>query len=230
MNLTDKYKFVFWDIDDTLLNFKESERAALQQCFTPYGIQLEDEDIEVYSEINRKYWKKLEQGLIDKSTLLVKRFQDFGEYLQKEVDAENINATYQLALGDHVVFHQGGFEICTHLKGKVKQYVVTNGTAIAQDKKLKISGLIDIMDDVFISDKVGYEKPDIRFFEHAFSKIPDFKKEEAIIIGDSLTSDMKGGNNAGIACCWYNPNGLPCPEDLKIEYVITDLVELKEKA
>lgn len=221
-----KYKYILWDIDDTLISFKKSERAALQQCFAPYDIVLSDEDIASYSEINRKYWKQLELGEIDKPTLLVKRFQDFGIYLQKEVDAVAINSAYQLALGDHVIFNDGALELCTALKDKVKQYAVTNGTAVAQDKKLAVSGLIHIMDGVFISDKVGYEKPDIRFFEHVFSQVPDIKKEETIIIGDSLTSDMKGGNNAGIDCCWYNPGGVEAPDDLELAYVIGSLMEI----
>lgn len=226
MSLTDQYKYILWDIDDTLINFKKSEKAALQQCFTPYGITLSDEEIEVYSEINRAYWKKLEQGLIEKHILLVKRFEDFGEYLHKTIDGPAINAAYQLALGDYVIFNDGAMDVCKVLQTRAKQYAVTNGTAVAQDKKLKASGLIHIMEDVFISDKIGYEKPDIRFFDVAFSRIPNFRKEEAIIIGDSLTSDMRGGNNAGIACCWYNPKGLECPEDLKVDYIIRDLSEL----
>lgn len=227
MLLTTKFKYILWDIDDTLINFKKAEKAALQQCFTPYDITLSDEEIQVYSEINHNYWKQLEEGRIEKSTLLVQRFRDFGIHLNKDIDATAINANYQLALGDHVFFNEGAFELCSELQSSVKQYVVTNGTAVAQDKKLKISGLIDIMDGVFISDKIGYEKPDIRFFEYVFSQIPDFKKEEAIIIGDSLTSDMQGGCNAGITCCWYNPKGLACPTDLPIHYTITSLNDLR---
>ncbi|MFI3172066.1 MAG: YjjG family noncanonical pyrimidine nucleotidase [Eubacteriales bacterium] len=227
MSFINKYKYILWDIDDTLINFKKSEKAALQQCFAPYDIILTDAEIEVYSEINKKYWSSLEKGLIDKPTLLVKRFEELGAYLQKTVDAVNINKAYQLALGDYVIFNDGALELCTKLQKQAKQYAVTNGTAVAQDKKLRTSGLIHIMDDVFISDKIGYEKPDIRFFEYAFAHIPGFKKEEAIIIGDSLTSDMQGGNNSGIACCWYNPKKLEKPDGLRIEYIISDLHELE---
>lgn len=225
MNLL-KYNYILWDIDDTLINFKKSEKAALQQCFTPYNITLSDEDIAIYSDINHNYWKQLEQGTIEKNVLLVQRFHDFGDYLKKPLDAVAINSAYQLALGDHVVFNDGALELCKQLQGKVKQYAVTNGTAIAQDKKLRTSGLIDILDDVFISDKIGYEKPDIRFFDYAFSKIPNFQKKDAIIIGDSLSSDMKGGNNAGITCCWYNPKHLTHPDDICIDYTISDFDSL----
>ena len=112
------------------------------------------------------------------------------------------------------------------LKGKVKQYGVTNGTYVAQSRKLKESGLDKIFDGVFISDKVGYEKPSIEFFDAVQNEIGKFKSDEVMIIGDSLTSDIKGGNNAGILCCWYNPKNGKNKYNLKVDYEIKDISEI----
>lgn len=224
-----KYEFILWDIDDTLIDFKASESAALRSCFEQYGVELLDSDIRRYSEINHNYWKLLEQGKVVKSEMLVQRFTDFINILDKpNIDGSQINNSYQLALGDYVVMFDYGMELCIKLKETRKQYAVTNGTIVAQEKKLQKTGLNNIFDNVFISDKVGYQKPDLRYFEYCFQQIPDFQKEKAILIGDSLTSDMKGGNLAGIDCCWFNHRKEEAPSDLKMEYEIQSLLELNQ--
>ena len=227
INTTKKYKYILWDMDDTLTDFKRSESLSLHQCFASYDITLSAKDIDAYSEINHQHWSLLERGEIDKSTMLVRRFEKFREYLgNPNIDSAKINHNYQLALGDNVILYPNAFDICQNLKIHYQQYIITNGTAIAQDKKLVNSGLIDIMDDAFISDRVGYEKPDIRFFNQCAAHIPNFQKEDALLIGDSLTSDMQGANNFGIDCCWFNPNAKAMPTNLSINYVISSLIEL----
>lgn len=118
--------------------------------------------------------------------------------------------------------------LCRKLKGRVRQYAVTNGVSKTQRNKLRLSGLDKIFDDIFVSEEMGCPKPQIEYFEACFHKIPDFEKEKAVIIGDSLSSDMQGGNNAGIACCWYNPYGKENTAGLKIDYEITNLWEVEE--
>ena len=114
------------------------------------------------------------------------------------------------------------------LKGKYRQYAVTNGTIVAQKRKLTQSGLINIFDDIFISDEIGFEKPAIEFFNAVQQKIGNFNKDEVMIIGDSLTSDMQGGNNADILCCWYNSHGAENKYGIKIDYEIKDIAEVLE--
>ena len=114
------------------------------------------------------------------------------------------------------------------LKGRIKQYAVTNGTKVAQDRKLLKSGLIDLFDGVFISEEIGVEKPGIGFFEYVWEQIGEYDPSEIMIVGDSLTSDIQGGNNAGIVCCWYNPSGKTNDKNLKIDYEITDLQDILE--
>ena len=114
------------------------------------------------------------------------------------------------------------------LQESYRQFVVTNGTYVAQERKLRKSGIGELVEEAFISDLIGYEKPAIEFFDHVFEKIGEYKKEEILIIGDSLTSDMQGGNNAGILCCWYNPNHLENTKNVRIDYEIDDLWQLEE--
>lgn len=223
-------KTILWDIDGTLLSFKKAEHNALKTCFDIFGFgPCSEEMIERYSVLNLSYWKRLERGEITKAELLVRRFEEFfaaeGVYCS---DAAGFNREYQLRLGDTICFNDDGYELVKSLKGKVLQYAVTNGTKVAQDRKLSRSGLDRIFDGIFISDEVGHEKPAVEFFEHVLARIPPCEKHEMLIVGDSLTSDMKGGNNAGIPVCWYNPEGVPNTGDVTVDHEIRDLREVLE--
>ncbi len=221
------YKFILWDIDDTLVDFKKSQSASLRKVFSEVCVSLSEEDIKIYSEINHSYWRKLELGKITKPEVLLNRFVDFCDYLKlTDVKPESLNKRFQLALGNTAVLFDHAYELCQSLQDDYKQYVVTNGTKLAQDAKLKNTKIEKLMDDIFISEVVGYEKPSIHFFDYCFSQIPDFEKDKALIIGDSLTSDMKGANNAGIDCCWFNPNNLTPAPELNLTYIISSLEEL----
>ena len=180
-----------------------------------------------YSVINKKYWERLERKELSKPEILVKRFEDFFASENIKTDcAENFNKEYQVRLGDTICFCDDSYELVKDLKSQVKQYAVTNGTKVAQDKKLNRSGLIDLFDDVFISEDIGVEKPDVKFFEHVWDVIDEYEENEVLIVGDSLTSDMQGGNNAGILCCWYNPKSLENSNGVKLDYEIQNLQEI----
>ena len=221
-------KVVLWDIDGTLLSFKAAERCAMRACFETLGLgELTDEMLVEYSAINARYWKRLELGELTKPQVLQGRFEEFFTSYGLNTDCvDAFNAMYQVRLGETVVFNDNGKELVEALRGKVLQYAVTNGTLVAQRGKLKNSGLDRLLDDVFISDIIGIEKPNKGFFDAVFDKIGDFKPDEMLIVGDSLTSDIRGGNNAGILCCWYNPKGEPMPEGFRVDYDIRNLNEL----
>ena len=218
-------EILLWDIDGTLLNFSAAERAALQTCFSVFRLGTCTEEMRKrYSQINKKYWLLLETGKISKAEALDKRFEEFFAsegILFDEIEA--FNREYQLRLGDTVVFFDNGYDLVKNLRGRVKQYAVTNGTYLAQSRKLKESGLDLLFDGIFISEKVGFEKPSPKFFDAVFAQIGNVDKSRILIVGDSLTSDMLGGNNAGIRCCWYNPKNEPVRGDVKIDYVIQNL-------
>lgn len=220
-------KAILWDIDGTLLNFLKSEEFGIRTCFKKFGLgQCTDEMLQRYSAINRSWWEKLERGECTKPEVLEGRFRDF--FAAEGIDFQEVaafNDAYQFHLGDKAFYHDSGEETVKALKGRYLQYAVTNGTAVAQERKLQKSGLDRILDGIFISEKIGYEKPDIRFFDAVFAAIPA-TPAECVIIGDSLTSDMQGGINAGITRWWYNPKGLPA--DRPVDRIITDLKEVAE--
>ena len=223
-------KVILWDIDATLIDFLAAEKAAIRFCFEKHGLgTCTDEMLARYTVINKRYWEMLERGEMSKPEILVNRFKEFFATEGIETDcAKEFNETYQVALGDTICFRDHGYELVEKLQGSYRQFAVTNGTFVAQERKLRKSGLGEMMEEAFISDLIGFEKPSIEFFDFVFEKIGRYEKDEVIIVGDSLTSDMQGGNNAGILCCWYNPEHLENTKNVRIDYEIDDLWQLEE--
>lgn len=223
-----QFEVILWDVDGTLLDFLTAERSAINSLFLEFGLgECTEEMLLRYSKINKKYWNKLELGEMTKPQILVGRFKEFftAEGINPSL-SERFNAAYQLRLGDTVAFCDNSKELVASLKGKVRQYVATNGTIIAQTKKLKNSGFDKLMDGVFLSEQIGYEKPAKEFFDCVFEELGSVNKEKVLIVGDSLTSDILGGNYAGIKTCWYNPNGLTNDTSAKADYEIKDLNDI----
>ncbi len=219
---------ILWDVDGTLLDFNAAERAAVKTLFKEFGLgECTDEMIARYSKINVGFWERLERNEITKPEVLRGRFEQF--FCEYGIDASlagPFNERYQTALGDTIVFLDESPQIIRSLIGKVKQYVVSNGTIAAQTKKLDRSKLGEMMDGIFLSERLGVEKPNKAFFDTMFDKIGPRDPNEVLIVGDSLTSDIRGGINAGIRTCWYNPAKKPVPEGYQIDYVISDLHEI----
>lgn len=218
---------LLWDVDGTLLNFLAAEEAAIKGLFQEYHLGIcSDEMLQRYSQINKTYWERLENGEISKSEVLIGRFRDF--FREEGLDtslAENLMKTTRSS-GRYHCLQDDSLDIVRSLKGKVKQYVVSNGTVLAQTQKLKLSGLGDLMEGIFLSETLGAEKPSPAFFQKVFSALGDVDKSRTLIIGDSLTSDIRGGNNAGILTCWYNPGHFSADSRYTIDYEIADLHEL----
>lgn len=227
-----KVKVILWDIDGTLLNFEEAEKAAIRRCFAIHGLGVcTDEMLAQYSGINRKYWEKLERGELTKPEILVGRFLEFFKERGLDINkAEAFNADYQIQLGNTICFEDGALEVIHALRDRgLRQFAVTNGTLVAQTRKLAKSGLDQLLEKAFISDEIGIEKPMKGFFDVVWKEIGAYDKDEVMIVGDSLTSDMQGGNHAGILCCWYNPKKqINHKKDLRIDKEICSLKELLE--
>jgi len=223
-------KAILWDIDGTLLNFEAAERNALRACFRKFGLgECPDDMLRRYSEINKAYWRRLEDGKLTREQVLTGRFREFFASEGLPVpDITALNGAYQLLLGDTVCFQDDSCDVVRRLRGKVKQYAVTNGTRVAQERKLAKSGLGELLDGVFISEDLGAEKPSPIFFRHVFRKLAPYGSDEVVIVGDSLTSDIRGGVNAGILTCWYNPERKPMPDDLRIDFNIQRLDEVED--
>ena len=219
------YKYILWDVDGTVLDFLASEAYAIRFLFKKYGIgECSDDMLKLYSEINVKYWQKLERNELTKPEILVGRFREFFETIGVDTSiVEEFNKEYQVTLGDHIEFVGNAKEILLSQKGKYTIVAVTNGTKVAQEKKLRLSGLDKIFDDIFISEDVGEEKPNKEYFDYVFEKLGMTDKREVLLVGDSLTSDMKGGMIAGIDTCWFNPNRTPNTLGIPVTYEIDDL-------
>ncbi len=219
---------VLWDVDGTLLDFNAAERAAIKALFSEFGLgACSDAMLARYSEINAGYWRRLERNELTKAEVLTGRFEQFfREYGLDTRIVQAFNARYQVALGDTIVYRDDSLKLVEALRGRVKQYVVSNGTVVAQTRKLERSKLGALMDGIFLSEELGVEKPNRGFFDKVFSAIRPDDLSQVMIVGDSLTSDIRGGMNAGIGTCWYNPGGEPIPEGYRVDCVIADLNEL----
>lgn len=229
-----KYDILLWDVDDTLLDFGYSERWAIQHCFEQFGINISEKWIDRYSEINQSYWKRLEKGEVSKQEVMIERFRDLFREMEAErnealnIDIESFAPIYPKALGKVYKYRDDSFELCSKLKNTCKQYLITNGFAEVQMSKLKLAGFDTLMDGIFISEKMQAVKPQKEFFDKCFAAISDFDKKRVLVIGDSLTSDMKGAANAGVTSCWYNPNEKELEGDVRPDYTIKNLWELLE--
>lgn len=223
-------KVILWDLDQTLLDFKRSEFCALKKAFEHFGLgELDFELHKSYSKINEECWRMLERCELTKPQVMEQRFKRFfaKENIKCPVSHSEFSAYYESRLPDTVAFVDNAVEVLKCLKGRVKQYVVTNGASAVQHKRLEKSGLDLLLDGVYISEEIGYEKPSARFFEPVLNEALKYaEKDEILIVGDSLTSDIKGGNNVGIKTCLFSPNGCNADVGYKIDYRICDIIEV----
>lgn len=222
-----RYDVILWDVDGTLLDFDYSQHYAICKCLEEIGVTPSNGITERYAAINDGWWKRLEKGEVTKKQLLTGRFTDlFAEYDIVCDDVEGFRQHYQEYLGSVYRYIDNSLEICKALTGKCLQCVVTNGVTATQLNKLKLSGFYNIMEHIFISEQIGAPKPQRTFFDRIFEMLPDAPKDRMLIVGDSLSSDMQGGNNAGIDTCWYNPKNEINRTEAETNYIIRNLKEV----
>lgn len=219
---------ILWDLDQTILDFKESMHYALRESFGKLHLAIDEEKIKLYSDINDSYWLRFEKGEITKDEVLYGRFRTFYEKLGITDKApEEIAEMFQNALGEVFFFRDEADKLLMQLKGQgFRQYIITNGVNRTQARKVRLSGIDKMVDGVFVSELIGYPKPQKEYFDACFAGMPGITRKECILVGDSITSDIQGGINAGITTCWYNPEKKPVPPGLTIDYEICDLREL----
>ncbi len=219
-------KTILFDLDDTIFDFKASERVAILRTMEQMGIEPSQELPGLYSQINDHLWKLLEKGEITREQLLPRRFEQLFAQLGIDRSGQVAQGFYEQNLSQQAHLVDGALETLQSLAGEYELYLVTNGTASVQERRIAIAGLGSFFRQVFISQRLGYPKPQRAFFERCFAAIPGFEREQTVIVGDSLSSDMLGGINAGIATCWFNPGGLPRPEGMPIDRECRALPEL----
>lgn len=220
-------EFLLLDLDDTILDFHKAERLAIAKTFRDFGVEPTEEVLHRYHLINRSCWERLETGEWTREQVLVNRFDLlFGE-LGVAVDATACARAYEKNLSIGHYFLPGAQEAVEALSKKYRLFLVSNGTASVQKGRMTSADLYPYFEKVFVSQELGHNKPSIAYFEKAFAQIPDFDPQKALIVGDSLTSDILGGINAGIATCWVNPHHLPKRADIPADYEIEGIYQLE---
>ena len=201
-----KYTTLLFDADDTLLDFKKCEATALELMMKSRNLPFVPTDVALYSAVNQSFWEAYQQGIIKKSEISVGRYKKFFEIKGIETDAELAAKTYEGFLAKQHFVIEGALELLEKLHSDYKIYIITNGTDYIQKQRLLDSGITALTDGLFISEIVGAPKPEKQYFDYVLNNIAEKDKRKILVIGDSMTSDILGGVNAGIDTCWYNPH------------------------
>lgn len=215
-------EFLFLDLDDTILDFHKAERIAISKTIREFGVEPTEEILNLYHGINKWHWEQLELGKLTRAEVLVNRFGVLFEKLGVVVDASGCAKVYESNLSQGHWFLPGAEEAVNALSKKYRLFLTSNGTAVVQKGRMTSANLYRFFERVFVSQEIGHNKPSREYFEACFARIPGFDREKAMIVGDSLSSDIKGGINAGIKTVWVNPEHKTCGEtkpDYEIEYL-----------
>lgn len=220
-------EFLFLDLDDTILDFHKAERIAISKTFQAFGLEPTEAVLDRYHVINRQHWERLEKGELTREQVLQGRFEVLFREMGRRADAAAIARTYEHNLSIGHYFLPGAREALDALGKHCRLYLASNGTASVQQGRLTSAGLYPVFEKVFVSQELGFNKPSIEFFNACTRQIPGYDPKKAMMVGDSLTSDIQGGINAGMATCWVNPTHAPGRPDIRPDYEITALSELE---
>ena len=219
-------EFLFLDLDDTILDFHKAERIAISKTIREFGVEPTEAVLDLYHEINKWHWEQLELGTLTRDEVLVNRFGVLFDKLGQEVDAPKCAKAYETNLSIGHWFLPGAEEAVDRLSKKYRLFLASNGTATVQKGRMTSANLYRFFETVFVSQEIGYNKPSKEYFAACFATIPGFDREKAMIVGDSLSSDIKGGINAGIKTVWVNPEHKACGA-IKPDYEIEALSQLE---
>ena len=222
------FEILLIDLDDTILDFKKQEEVALAKTLRTAGVEPTEAVCDLYSKRNRELWMKMERGEISRHEVIFGRFRVLFDELGVDADHERAAFSYMENLSEGYYFLPGAEEAVKTLAKKHRLFIVSNGTAKVQNSRLDSSDLRKYFENVFISQDIGFNKPDMEFFRYCFDHIPDFDPTKTMIVGDSPSSDITGGQYAGIATCWINPTGREYTRPNKPDYEIASLAQLED--
>ena len=223
-----RIKTLLLDADGTLLDFNRSEQAALKETFETLHLPFDEEVYQVYHRNNDACWKALERGEISRDELKVRRYRMTFAELGLTSDPALATKTYEGILGKYAFPFDGAEAACEKLSKKYDLYIVTNGLKHVQTARMLRTKIPETVKGIYISEDVGYAKPAAEFFDKVFADHPNLKRNETMIVGDSLTGDIQGGINAGIRTCWVNSTGAPRPENMPIDLEIDHITKLEK--
>ena len=220
-------EFLFLDLDDTILDFHKAEAVALSKTIRQFGLEPTQEVLDRYHVINKWHWEQLELGTLTREEVLVNRFGQLFREFSVDVEPTACARAYEKNLSQGHWFLPGAEEAVKRLHEKYRLFLASNGTATVQHGRLTSANLYPWFEKVFVSQDIGYNKPSTAYFEACFAQIPGFDKRKAMMVGDSLTSDIRGGRDAGITTVWVNAEGKTAPAELQPDYEIKALSELE---
>ena len=221
------FEYLFLDLDDTILDFRKAERIAIGKVMSHFGVEPTEERRHRYHEINKWHWHQLELKNMTRDEVLEGRFEMFFAELGIPVDKVAVARLYEEYLSQGHWFLPGAEEAVDALSKKYRLYLASNGTASVQKGRMTSANLYRFFEISFVSQEIGHNKPSKEYFEAAFARIPGFDKSKCLMVGDSLTSDIQGGINAGLKTCWVNPTHAPHPAEITPDYEIESLSQLE---
>lgn len=221
-----RYPYLLFDADDTIFDFARNGQRAFTMLCAKYQLPCTEESREIYESFNQPLWHELEKGTITKEFLKVERFRRFLDYYHRTEDVAAVSRDFLTFLGTGSFLMPHAEEVCRILAENHKLYILTNSVASVHTDRMRQSLISPYIEASFISESIGYEKPNPYYFDHVLSRIPGITRENCLLIGDSLSSDIQGGINSSLPVCWYNPARREAPESLAIDYTISDLMEL----
>lgn len=219
-------EYILLDLDDTILDFSWAEGQAIRRTLSDFGMTPTDEICALYRKINLEHWQRLERGEITRQELQVSRFRILQQQIGLEGDPQTFADTYVRYLSQGHCFLPGAEETLAALRETYRLFLVTNGTAVVQHSRLQSADIAHFFEKIFISEEIGANKPHAAFFDRCFAAIDGFDRSRAMIVGDSLNSDIRGGINAGITTCWVNPHHRPVKYGIEPDYQIENLPQL----
>ena len=223
-----KYEVILFDADETLYDFKKSEREAFKNTMLKFNINYDENyHLKIYQEINIALWKEFEQGLITQEVLKIERFKRLSDRLTMNFDENVFANSYIENLASASFLYDNSIELIETLHKSYRLAIVTNGLTSVQDKRIRKSSIAKFFETIVISEEVSTAKPNPKIFEHTLKSMNFFDKSKVLMIGDSLSSDIQGGINFGIDTCWYNPNKVINETSIKPTYEISNFDELK---
>ena len=220
------YPYLLLDADNTLFNFDRANREAFHAVCTSFAIPESDETFALYERCNNEMWAAFDRGECTKEFLVVQRFRNFLAAMGLDRSPEGCNALHLQTLSRCAFMLPYAEEVCRTLSRDHKLYLVTNAVASVQRGRLAKSPIVPYITAAFISEEAGAAKPDPAYFDYVFAHIDGITRENCLVIGDSISSDIRGANNYGLPCGWYNPGHTPRPDGLRIDYEITNLRQL----
>ncbi len=201
-----KYKTLLFDLDGVILDFKKAEEYSFSQTFKKIGIEVTDNFFQTYHELNQKLWKAFELGQVTKDEVTIGRFKQFFELMNIDYPYERFAKDYQDGLADGYFLMPNAKELLEDLSKSYRLFAVTNGVSKTALKRLKGTDTLQYFQDVFVSEDLHAQKPSMEYFNQVFERIEDFDPKTTLLIGDSLSSDIQGANNASLESCWINLN------------------------